>query len=56
MMNTKKQCDFCEGEIEKGSLNDDICNSCAEAIADDWEQEMLGDDYYLLQGHDIGDK
>lgn len=28
----------------------------AKAIAEDWDREMLGDDYLILEGHDIGDK
>lgn len=28
----------------------------AEAVAEDWDREMLGDDYLLLEDHDIGDK
>lgn len=28
----------------------------AQAVADDWDQEMLGDDHLILQDHDIGDK
>ena len=27
-----------------------------DAIADDWDRELLGDDYLLLEGHDIGNK
>ena len=27
-----------------------------QAIADDWDRELLGDDYLLLEGHDIGNK
>lgn len=37
----------------------DQCKAChneAEAIADDWDREMLGDDYLALTGHNIGNK
>ena len=27
-----------------------------DAIGDDWDREMLGDDYLILQDHDIGNK
>lgn len=28
----------------------------AQAVADDWDREMLGDDAVILEDHDIGNK
>ena len=41
--------EVCEGEYEDEYEND-------KAFAEDWDRELLGDDFDLLRDHDIGNK
>ncbi len=44
-------------EFERRQLElDDITDDEAEALAEDADRDMLGDDFLLLQDHDIGNK
>jgi len=42
--------------IKKGIEQCPICERKEDAALEDWEHELLGDDYFALEGQDIGCK
>jgi hypothetical protein len=50
------KCDQCEALMIQGVFCHE--QGCPELkhIEEDWDREILGDDYLILQDHDIGNK
>ena len=53
------KCDQCEAVMINGVYcHEHNCPSAKEdkAFAEDWDRELLGDDYLILEDHDVGNK